>query len=308
MSQINQEDFLRMFAPSPGELPEAFLSGLRETDTRCRPPTLEEAETYILDVLSRIHDSDRGERSPEENQEAFERGWRENFEAALEEGITPDALRPRYFRQNKFLRYNHGLIVSENLNLEYDLFTLARRLLFAKYLSGYECLYEFGCGSCGNLLMLSEMFPGVRLRGLDWAPASADIAKLLAKHTRHDIDGHRFDMLNPPEDFEIEPGSAVFTIHALEQLGDRHGSLINFLLKSRPAIVMNYEPICEFYNKDNLWDYLALLYSQRRGYLSGYYNALKDLEEAGKVEILEARRPHLGGAIHEASLIVWRPL
>lgn len=307
-ARVNEHDFMRMFGLGRDELPTAFLERIREADTTWRTPTQAELEAYILDVVHRIHESGQA-RIPEENQEAFERGWRENFDAALEQCITPDALRPRYFRDNKYLRYNKTLIVTDNLNLEYELFTLARLLIFPKYLSPYPWVYEFGCGSCSNLLMLSDLFPDKRLCGLDWAPASVDIANLLAERMGRHIHGELFDMLNPPADFELEPESAVLTVHALEQLGERHEPWIEFLLRVRPAIVVNYEPILEFYDAANLWDYLALLYSRKRGYLSGYYTALQRLAKAGRVEILEARRSYFGGEMHEAySLIVWRPL
>jgi hypothetical protein len=69
---------------------------------------------------------------------------------------------------------------------------------------------------------------------------------------------------------------------------------------------VNYEPIDEFYDPENLWDYLALKYSRKRGYLSGYLTSLQRLADAGRIEILEAIRPYLGGVYHEASLIAWK--
>ncbi len=304
---IGAGDFARMFGVPEDALPACFHEHLAATDTRWREPTREEIEAYLLDVFKRIHTEWR-ERSPEENLAAFERGWRENLEEVLAKGVSPETIKPRYFRQNKHLRYRRTLIVSDNLDLEYDLFVLARDVIFHAFLKEFDAVYEFGCGSCANLLMLSEFFPDKRLVGLDWTQASVDIADVLASRTGRNIAGQRFDMLNPPDSFEMPAGSAALTVHAMEQLGPRHDAFIDFLLRVRPALVVNYEPILEFYDEDNLYDYLALLYSRRRGYLSGYYSRLKQLEEEGRVEILVARRPELGGVIHEASLIVWRPL
>ena len=111
----------------------------------------------------------------------------------------------------------------------------------------------------------------------------------------------------PPRRKIIEPGSAVITIHALEQLGRAYEKLLGWLLSSRPGLVINYEPVQEFYAEDNLLDYLALMYSRKRGYLTGLLTALRRLEGQGRIEILGAWRPYLGGVIHEASLIIWRP-
>jgi hypothetical protein len=115
-------------------------------------------------------------------------------------------------------------------------------------------------------------------------------------------------MLNPSPDIILKPNSAVITIHSLEQLGQSYDKLLSFIMAAKPRIVVNYEPILEFYDEDNLLDYLALLYSSKRNYLSGYLTALRELEKQNKIEILQAYRPYLGGIIHEASLIVWRPL
>jgi SAM-dependent methyltransferase len=260
----------------------------------------------MLDVLKKIN-STQIARTKEENLEVFEKGWKENFEAIKRKGITSDNLKPAYFRPGKFLRFNNRLIISGNLNLEYDLFTLARRLILHKYLSSFTTVYEIGCGSCQNLFMLSELYPQKNLFGLDWSTTSVEIADYIASSLERNIKGELFDMLNPPMEKPIKRGSAIITIHSLEQIGTEHGKLLSFLLKSRPGLVVHYEPILEFYDENNLLDYLAIIYSKKRNYLDGYFTSLRNLQEQNKIKIIEARRPFLGGVIHEASLIVWRP-
>lgn len=305
--RITGDDFLRMFDCHLDELPEQLLSGLNQVDTEYREANLAELEEYVLCVLNLINLPDTT-RTKEENLEAFEKGWGENLESIISGKISLENLKPKYFRGSKFLRYSKKLIITDNLDLEYDLFTLARYLIFNKYLSRVEDIYEFGCGSCQNLFMLSEMFPSKRLYGLDWANASTRIAGLLSESQNRKIAGIVFDMMNPCPDIVLKPHSAVFTIHALEQLGKEHEELLSFILAAKPDIVFHYEPIVEFYDQDNLLDYLAVLYSQKRKYLSGFWPVLCKLQEQNKIEILESRRPYLGGVIHEASLIVWRPL
>jgi len=305
--KITGADFLRMFDCHRDELPEQFLSGLNRVDTGYREASPAEFEEYLLNVLKRIN-SPEIIRTKEENLEAFEKGWGENLESIISDKISMESLKPKYFRGSKFLRYNNTLIVTDNLDLEYDLFTLARYLLFTKYLSSSQDIYEFGCGSCPNLLMLSEMFPSKRLYGLDWTNASARIAELLSKSQNVNIEGIVFDMMNPSSDIALKPHSAVFTIHSLEQLGKEHEKLLSFIMAAKPDIVFHYEPILEFYDQDNLLDYLAIFYSQKRNYLSGFWTALCRLQEQNRIEILKSKRPYLGGVIHEASLIAWRPL
>lgn len=305
--RITAEDFCRMFNCSEEQLPEGFLVNINRMNTWYRAATLDEFQEYSLHVLKLIN-SPIITRTIDQNLDAWEKGWTENLNLLADDQELNQSLKPRYFRPSKFLRYNQGLIVTDNLNLEYDLFVLARSILFSRYLYPFEHIYEFGCGSCQNLLGLAKMFPDKNLYGLDWTTASIRIAKALAETRNLNIEGISFDMMNPSGEVVLKSGSAVFTVHALEQLGQQHQKLLSFLLKAKPAIVFHYEPIVELYAEDNFLDYLALLYSEKRNYLCGFLPALQKLEEQNKIEILELRRPYLGGVIHESSLIVWRPL
>lgn len=274
--KISLDDFFRMFDFKPDELPEQFSSRLNQINTEYREANREEFEEYVLHVLKLIN-SPGITRNTQENLEAWEKGWNENLESIVSGEILSESVKPKYFYKSKFLRYNKRLIVVDNSDLEYDLFTMARLLIFTKYLSSSNDIYEFGCGSCQNLLMLSEMFPSKRLYGLDWANASGKIAKMLAKSKNLNIEGIVFDMMNPSPNVILKPHSAVFTIHALEQIGKQHEKLLSFIIAARPSVVLHYEPIVEFYDQDNLLDYLAIFYSQKRNYLSGFWTALCDL-------------------------------
>lgn len=305
--RISLDDFLRIFNCKPDELPEQFSSRLSQINTRYREATAEEFEEYILYVLKLIN-SPGITRTLEENLKVWEKGWKESLGSIISDKISLGNLKPKYFRKSKFFRYNKKLVIVDNPDVEYDLFTMARLLIFTKYLSSSNDIYEFGCGSCQNLMMLSEMFPFKKLYGLDWANASVKIAKLLAKSRNLNIESTVFDMMNPSPHVVLKPHSAVFTIHSLEQLGSQHEKLLSFIIAARPSVVLHYEPIVEFYEQDNLLDYLAILYSQKRNYLSGFWTALCDLQKQNKIKILESRRPFLGGVIHEASLIIWKPV
>lgn len=304
--KITADDILTAFELTAEDTSNGFQEEVASRDLRFRGAIVAEVEAWATMVLDRMH-RPQARRSLAENQEAFERGWKENLEAALKEGISAASLRPRYFRATPFLRYRHGLIVSENEHLEHDLFTLVRLLVFYRYLSDCGAIREYGCGSCGNLLLLGEMFPATKLHALDWAQASVEIAELIARHTRLDLTGAVFDMRQPPQSQPLEDGTAILTVHALEQLGHDFDPLIEHFLAVRPRRVLHLEPILEFYDPANLYDHLAIEYSRRRGYLDGYLAKLRQLEAEGQLEILKAVRPAIGGVIHEASLIVWEP-
>jgi hypothetical protein len=305
--RITAEDFCEMFRCAAEELPEGFAQKLWNVDTAYQSASRFQLEEYLLDMLDRI-EKPWTMRSREENMQAFEKGWSENLELLKTEGVSEQTLRPRYFRDNKFLRYNRDLIVARNSNIEYDLFVLARMIIFSRYLCDYDRICELGCGSCNNLYLLHKMLPDKKLCGFDWVPASAKIAEYLAEDLSADISGGVFDMLLPDANLNLDKNTAVITIHAMEQLGEGHGPFIDYLLQNKPGIVIHYEPIVELYDPLNLIDYLAIMYSRKRGYLSGYLPRLRQLENQNKLQILEQFRPNLGGVYHESSLIVWKPL
>lgn len=305
--RIEFEDLLKAFGrPQPART-DGALRSFRTVDTSYSEPSVEQFQEYVLDVLKKI-ESPSIRRNREENRKAFDSGWRENLDDARKNGLSADALKPRYFRSSKYFRYDKRLIVPSDPDVEYKLFTVARHLIFSKYLGAAETICEVGCGSCQNLLMLSDLFPGKKLLGLDWTDASSEIGALLARERKTDLRVEVFDMTDPfGSGVTIPPGSTIVTIHALEQIGTDHGDLISFFLESKPALVVHYDPIVEFYDEGNLLDYLAILYGRKRNYLEGFLPALRRIEEAGKMKILEARRPYLGGIVHEASLVAWKP-
>jgi hypothetical protein len=302
--------------PDPARLHELFglpasaASLIRDhtahADVRCRPASATERDEYALELLDLIR-SPWIERSEDENRAAWERGWQQNLDEARAGGFAPAALKPKYFRGNRFLRWQGDVVVSQNPQIEYDLFVLARRLLFGWFLQGIHTIYEIGSGSGNNLWLLSELFPDARIVGLDWVAPAVQLATELGKVSGRRIEGRRFDMLNPDRAFVPEPGAAVVTIHALEQLGSRHGALLDWLAAARPALVLHYEPILEFYDRAKVLDYLALWYSERRRYLTGFWTELAARRDAGGIEVLSTKRPGLGGVYHEASVIAWRP-
>jgi hypothetical protein len=290
----------------PAEASDLVRDHAAGLDLRCRAATGVERDDYVREMLDLIR-SPRIERSMDENRTAWERGWQQNLDEARAGGFAPETLKPKYFRGHRCLRWQRGLVVSENPQIEYDLFVLARRLLFGWYLSGIRTIYEIGSGSGNNLWLLSELFPEATIVGLDWVDPAVKLANELGKATGRKIEGRRFNMLSPAHSVTLEPGSAVVTIHALEQLGDQHGAVLDWLAAARPALVLHYEPILEFYDAANLLDYLALWYSERRRYLTGFWTAIAARRDAGEIDVLAAERPEVGGIYHEASVIIWRP-
>lgn len=309
MFRIGQGDFARMFKIDASEIPKLAKERLSSYDLTVRLANKTEFAEYVLNFLKLI-DETRTYRSKEENLATFERGWTENLLKL--KGAGPEsleaALKPGYFRGSKFFRYNTELVVTDNLQLEYELFVIARLCLTYTYLRSSTVVYELGCGSCANLLLLSKILPDAELVGLDWTKASSEIAGELKRKTARPISGHVFDLMEPDKSLTLPEGTALISIHAFEQLGGSFGPALDFILASKPSIVVQYEPVLEFYNGNNLLDYLSLSYCVKRNYLNGYYSKLLRLEKDRRIEILAAYRPYLGGVLHESSVLVWKPL
>jgi hypothetical protein len=308
-SGFAEKDFIRMFKLDQTGLPEQARAKISASDLTCRAAHREDLEEYVLSYL-KLGEQGQLARTRDENLQAFERGWSENLaalRAAPDQGIGT-ALKPRYFRGSRFFRYSDDLVVTDNLQLEHDLFVIARLCLFHAYLGDVDSIVEIGSGSCANLHLLSRLFPKVQLMGLDWTKASTEIAEELGRRNGRKITGHCFDMFAPDDSLELPQGSAVITIHAFEQLGRSFEPMLQFLLHARPSLVVQYEPVLDFYDETKLLDYLALSYCKARSYLEGYYTRLRELEREGRVKLLAAYRPYLGGVLHEQSVLVWRPV
>ena len=303
---ITAEDFERMFHLPAGSLPARLQNQLRALNTSFHWANEQEVREYLDLFESRIS-APVNQRTPAETLAAFEKGWGENFQQLLEKGISAEVLKPGYFRGSKFLRYSGEILVTGNFQLEFELFGIARQILFARYLSGYDCIWELGSGSGQNLLMLAEQFPGVSLQGCDWTRASKQIADYIGQKLHRPISGNVFDMMSCAQAPAMPEHAALISVHAFEQLGQDFHAVLQYILNCRPALVMQYEPVLEFYNPENILDALALRYCRKRHYLEGYYSTLLQLAEQGKLEILAAFRPGLGGVLHESSVLVWKP-
>ena len=184
-----------------------------------------------------------------------------------------------------------------------------RQILFNKYLSEATSVVEFGCGTGTSLLLLSEMFPDKPLVGCDWAASSQRLLEAIARKTGKKIAGINFDMFHPRDDVPFADGCAVITMAAMEQLGTRYEAFLNYIIAKRPAVCLHLEPLIELYDENELFDYVAMRYHQKRGYLNGFLTSLRGLEAAGKVSVIDVRRLSFGSFHHEGySVVAWRPL
>ena len=287
-------------------LPEWILLDINGKDFRYSEVTGPERDGCILDILRILESEDLPVAGPE-RIEKWEKGWQENLEKYLHNDASFDSLTPKYFSYNK-LRYNGSYIIPVSYSFELDFYTVVRYLLFHKYLANVSSIVDFGCGTGATLIMLSDMFPEKPLIGCDWAKSSQSIIEAIVKKTGKHIAGHNFNMFSPNDDVPFTDGCAVITMHALEQLGANYEDFLNYILAKRPGICLHLEPIVELYDEDKLFDYLAIRYHQKRGYLCGFLTSLRNLKATEKASIIDVRRLYFGSFFHEGySVVVWRP-
>lgn len=305
--EVTLEDFANSFDTRVEELSEYCGDVIAKTDFRYRVLQEEERDMVLLDVLKTI-EADQQQIGAKERKDVWEKGWAENLQAFVKSGFDLSTLVPKFIRPNQFIRLNGNYIVPSNPYFELDYFSVFRLWLFRKYLKDFKTVYEFGCGTGMNLVTLAHMYPEMDLHGLDFSLSSRNMVNKIAETHGLNITGHLFDMISPDKNFELTGNSAVFTFGAIEQLAGKFEEFLQFLLKRSPALCINLEPILEFYDENNLVDYLAIKFHTRRGYTSNWLSRLRELECQGVIEILKAQRLFFGSLYMEGySYVVWRP-
>ncbi len=301
------DDFAALLGCAVDAIPDDCRALIAKGDWGYQALPQAERDALILRVIQRI---DRKEMSIVQNEDKsrWQRGWGENLDAFVTSGGDLGALVPRYVRPGVPIRLNGDFARTADPNFELHWFEVFRLWLYRTYLAGFDHIFEFGAGSGYNVAVLAELFPDATITGLDWSEASCEIVERLRTDRGLRTRGRHFDFFHPDETLDFPPNSAVLTICALEQTADRNGPFLDFLLRKRPALCVNIEPIVDWYDPDSLVDHLAIRAHEVRNFLSGYWQRLRALSDAGQVEILKAKRANLGSLLHEGySQLIWRP-
>lgn len=241
--------------------------------------------------------------------EDWERGWGENKQKYRSTRDIKETI-PRYFSKFPYVRWNNELIKPSTMTFEYEILCLLEYQIFSKWLKDYDNIYEFGCGTGHNLLRLREVNSQCKLFGLDWSKSSQELIGYINEDTDLDCEASQFDFFNPNYDYDIETNSAIYTVAALEQVGESFECFIDFLLHKKPNLCINIEPIPELFEGSDLeLDKLCVEYCKSRHYLLGYLDCLQELEKKGKIRILQCNRNYIGSFFIEGySTIIWRIL
>jgi len=287
-----------------GELSTAAEEILLRSDFRYRTLTDRETDDALIRYVSFLMAPKK--RSGPDYQQIWESGWNENLIEFVASG-DPSALVPKFVKSKQIIRYDGGMVIPYSEGFETDFVSVIRDFFFRSYFSDAPAVVEFGCGTSSNLVHLSTMFPDMRIFGTDWASSSLDLIREINFRLNLRIEGRYFDLFRPDRDFveEIPDGAGVFTMGALEQLGDKYSPFLSFLLESNVGTVVHFETAYELYHPENLWDFLAVQYIEKRNWLRGYFKELENLEAEGRIKIVHQGKT-FGSFFHDGyTVTVW---
>lgn len=303
---LNALDFANLLgeAQEP-RLVENIFEKYSNVDWSYRNLNHEEFDKLVLEIVASI-EAGNFDKSCEERRTRWVDGWGENL-AMLLAGEPPEvALKPKYYRKNRIVRFGNNLVKSKADNLEWVFFQIIRDYIFEKYLKRFDEIHEFGCGSVHNLYDWAMKRPDLVLKGYDWADSAVEIGRVLRDQETVNLDVANFDIFRPQI---VEPRSknaAMVTIGALEQVGDQYDEFLKFMRGSSFKRFVHLEPFLELYDQSHTLDFLARKYSVSRNYLNGYLSVVKSLSEEGSVHLDVVKKVELGGRFHLGwNICVW---
>jgi len=306
---LTVKDFSMIFDIDQNEMPLSCVNIINNRDFRYRHIDRRERDKIILELIKRI-DAEIFTKSGEGKKEKWEKGWGEIQDNFIESGYDKAALAPQYFRSGSPIRLFGDYVRSVDDNFEKNFVDLIRAFVFDSFLKDKDNIYEFGCGSCANLLSFCEMAPEKSYYGVDWVRQPQAIINLIRDKFHYDIHGGIFDMFYPDNDFLVQDGGVSFTLGALEQLGNRYGDFLQFLLDKPFSRHVHVNSMLEFYDTDtNLTDYIICKLENNRNYLKGFFTKLMRMEKEKIIKIIKMVRVPCGSLLGDGySITVWEKL
>ena len=272
--KINHSDFNKFLKK---KIKKEIKSEISKKSLEYRIPSNDEKNLILKDIVNKIFLS-KVRKSGPKNKEIWEKGWGQNLKNYKKKKSFKELL-PKYFNKSNIARLHGDVIVAKNKSFDHKLLDLLIKTIVSIYLKNYDSLFYFGCGTGYNLKSIRHINQKSKIIGFDWAFASQKILGYLKKNNEN-LYFQKFNFYNPQflkeaSNIAKQGSWAALTIASLEQVGKNHSRFIKFLLKKKPNIIVNIEPIIEFADNLNLFDYLSKLYCYKRNYLQKYYSYLE---------------------------------
>jgi hypothetical protein len=217
-------------------------------------------------------------------------------------------IRPKWFRESAFVNIQNCLSLTKTPYVDWEYQLITRQMLFYTHLKDIENICEFGSGSGTNFYLINEILQNKSFILSDISVTSLKIIEeLKRKLNRNNLTYSNID-IEQDIDLQLPDNTAVITTSVLEQIGDNYKNFINFVLKEKPQIVINVEPIVELLDSKNGFDNVMNLYCEKRKYLAGYLTELEKLEKQKKIKIIMKKRTMVSGTFIENSVLIWKVL
>ena len=292
-------------------LQTTFSSKLRaeveNTDLRYSVLTAQERDAAVLQIVEELLRPKSA--AGEHRRTDWEHGWAENLEAFRQTGDTASLI-PKYHGKHTLVRWRQNIIRPLSPTFDYHIHRILIDWAFDTFLSRMNAICEFGCGPGYHLIRARQWNPEAQLIGLDWSSSSQQILNEVSRSSGDGkLHGRRFDFFHPDDSFSFPPDTGIYTVAALEQVGEAFEPFLNFLLSKKPRICVHFEPIDELMDPTSLVDRLSVLYCRKRNYLKGFLSRLMALADQGRIEIFHQQRTYSGSLFLEGhSLVVWAPV
>ena len=217
-------------------------------------------------------------------------------------------IRPKWFRESAFVNIQNCLSLTKTPYVDWEYQLITRQMLFYTHLKDIENICEFGSGSGTNFYLINEILQDKSFILSDISVTSLKIIEeLKRKLNRNNLTYSNID-IEQDIDLQLPDNTAVITTSVLEQIGDNYKNFINFILKEKPQIVINVEPIVELLHSKDGFDNVMNLYCEKRKYLAGYLTELEKLEKQKKIKIIMKKRTMVSGTFIENSVLIWKVL
>ena len=207
-------------------------------------------------------------------QRQWDAAWQEIYDSELNQPKYLQSARASLITGNIF-RWNQDYIASADPKLEKKYHEHVLKSIVEQYFYNVDYVVELGCGTGHNLEAIRKQRPDLMVYGSDFTDSSLRCLERLQ------IPGFKFDLRDSttgslPRDIRNNSSRVgIFTMGALEQVGDKINGFIEFCQSFRPAECVHVEPILELYDPSPPVDQLAIDYHHARGYLKGFFPALE---------------------------------
>jgi hypothetical protein len=183
--------------------------------------------------------------------------------------------------------------------------------LIKRYAGAATSLLELGAGYGYNLFSLSLDPHWSKLRGYDIAPNGIEAGRQIASHFQlgDRVSFDRIDLTDAgdPHFSELADGT-VFTYFCIEQIPYAVESVIENIIRARPARVVNIEPGVDMLNMSQPRDLASRVYIRSMDYQTRLFKLLDTLDAQGRIRVLTRERMGFAPTLHNDGLLyAWEP-